>query len=160
MMNDPTKKADRAEIFADQIRLNLNPNGCLLLFQRTNPFDPPILDAENNSVMAYEEVANVRVTPAHLKQMVYLMWKTILEQAKDIPGGVINVPKPVLDGMGVDLDQWAAFYNEPSMAEVKDAPANPQPVPVVGQPEGSAAPAAPIQPIISGTPTTGLGTPT
>lgn len=144
MMEDATKRMGRFDTFADQFRLNFNPNGALMLFQRTNAFDPPIVGPDGQPQMAYEEVGQVRVTPAHLKQMVFLAWKTIVQQAKDVPGGSVPLPLPVLQGMNINLDEWAAFWGETSLKEVQNAPPIPQPVPVVGP--------VPTPPAISGIP--------
>ncbi len=112
------------DVFTDGFQPRLGPYGCDLLFTLTEQPEvvlprPPGVPEPPQAWKPPKNLVNVRMTPQHLKVMVFLLWKQI-NNAENQMGVRFDVPKAIMDASNVDEPQWNAFWGYFTPQEGKD----------------------------------------
>ena len=92
------------DIYSDQFQVNIGAYGCTMNFMLTSPIPPA-----PGSVPQAERLATVRTSLEHLKSITFILRKQIL-QVEDNSGIKIEVPRQVLNAMGISPEDWDAFW--------------------------------------------------
>ncbi len=113
------EKKDIPDNFADQFSVTMHPYGVTFSWMKTRVVPMGTIMPEGQGIPP-EIVQITRMAPAHVKMMVFTIYRLIREREKE-QDCIIPIPKQTLDDMKIEVPDWAAFWGEVQKNE--DAPA-------------------------------------
>ena len=94
--------AELFDVYSDNMRVSTTPWGSSLIFG-LNAI-PPV-----DSDESLTNLGIVRMSNEQLKVAVFLLWHNMLQHEQNV-GARCDVPTKVLEGGGVDIQQWDRFW--------------------------------------------------
>lgn len=139
-ISEQDAKKDIPDHFADQFSVTIHPYGATFSWMKTRVVPMGTVVPEGQSIPP-EVVSITRMAPAHVKMMIFTLFRLIREQEEQQKCSV-PIPQSTLDDMKITAEQWAAFWPPIVEGETPNeiAPV-PAPVAEVPAPAPAAAPA-------------------
>lgn len=94
------------DVYSDQFQVNTSAFGAVLNFMASKPTPPP-----PGSPPETIRLATVRMSIEHLKAMTYVLKRQIAKQESDA-GISYEVPRQVLNAMGISPEDWDSFWRQ------------------------------------------------
>jgi len=95
---------EKLDIYCDQFQVNSGPFGCALNFAVSKP-EPPA----PGKTPEVDRVATIRMSLEHLKTMVFILRRQLLEQ-EEKAGVKIELPIRVLNALSISKEDWDTFW--------------------------------------------------
>ncbi len=128
------EKKEIPDNFADQFSVTMHPYGAAFAWMKTRVVPMGTVVPDGQSVPP-ETVQITRMTPVHVKMMVFTLFRLIREQEKT-QNCMVPIPESTLKDMNIEPSEWAAFWGE-AQNEIAPAEAPAEIVPI--------APVAPVE---------------
>lgn len=100
MPNEP------ADVYADQVGINIGPFGSALNFAVSSPMPPP-----GGGAIPGHPIATVRMSLEHLKLMAFMIHRQ-LRQYERSAGIRVPISQDVLNQLRVGQEDWREFWKE------------------------------------------------
>lgn len=92
------------DVYSDQFQVNTSAFGAVLNFMASKP-TPPAPGSPPETI----RLATVRMSIEHLKAMTYVLKRQIAKHESDT-GILYDLPKQVLNAMGISPEDWDSFW--------------------------------------------------
>lgn len=92
------------DVYADQVAIHMGPFGCAINFSLSNAVPPP-----PGGAIQGEIVSTVRMSHEHLKVMVFLLRRQMLE-FEGRTGVRVPIPQQVLNQLRIGREDWDACW--------------------------------------------------